>query len=125
MTELLLILGIKYILARITLHIKMRSWKLVSQQYRAWLNCTDVQAGLVLYWCQRLIIFGSSRIRVNNHQLRVYITDDTKIIDCCVFCFCFICLLLASLLLLIHLSAGIIQDLDGSILQYFYCSYIY
>ena len=43
--------------------IKMRTW--VSQQYKAWLDCTDVQACLALYWLQRLTTFGSSRIRVN------------------------------------------------------------
>ena len=44
--------------------IKVRTWKLVSQQYRAWSDCMDLQAGLALYW-QRLITFGSGRIRVN------------------------------------------------------------
>ena len=44
--------------------IKNRTWKMVSQQYRAWSNCTDVQAGLALYWWQRLITFGSSKRRV-------------------------------------------------------------
>ena len=39
--------------------------KMVSQQYRAWSDCTAVQAGLALYWWQRLIIFGVGRIRVN------------------------------------------------------------
>ena len=34
--------------------IKMRNWKLVSQQYRAWSVCTEVQAGLALYWWQKL-----------------------------------------------------------------------
>ena len=40
--------------------------KLVSQQYRTWSDCTDVQAGLALYWWQRLLTFSVSRIRVNN-----------------------------------------------------------
>ena len=39
--------------------------KLVSQQNRAWSDCTDVQTGLALYRWQRLITFDSSRIRVN------------------------------------------------------------
>ena len=30
--------------------------KLVSQQYRAWSDCTDVLAGLDLYWWQRLLL---------------------------------------------------------------------
>ena len=34
--------------------------KLVSQQYRAWSDCTDA-----LYWWQRLITLGVGRIRVN------------------------------------------------------------
>ena len=34
------------------------NFKLVSQQYRAWSDCTEVQAGLALYWWQRLITFG-------------------------------------------------------------------
>ena len=38
--------------------------KLVSQQYRAWSDCTDVQAGLAQYWWQRLITFSVGRIRV-------------------------------------------------------------
>ena len=29
--------------------IKMKTWRLVSQQCRAWSDCTDVQAGLALY----------------------------------------------------------------------------
>ena len=39
---------------------------LVSQQYRAWSVYMDVQAGLAVYWWQRLITFGSSWIRVNS-----------------------------------------------------------
>ena len=38
--------------------------KLVSQQYRAWLDCMDVHAGLTLCWWQRVISFGSSRLMV-------------------------------------------------------------
>ena len=38
--------------------------KMVCQQYRAWSDCTDVQAGLALYWWQRLITFDVGRIRV-------------------------------------------------------------
>ena len=46
--------------------IKMKTWKLVSQQYRACSDYTDVQAGLALiYWWQRLPTFGVDRIRVN------------------------------------------------------------
>ena len=38
--------------------------KLASQQYdRAWSDYMDVQAGLDLYWWQRLITFDSCRIR--------------------------------------------------------------
>ena len=43
--------------------------KLVSQQIRAWSDYTDVQAGLALYWWQRLIIFGVGRIRVKLYFL--------------------------------------------------------
>ena len=32
---------------------------------KAWSECTDVLAGLALYWWQRLITFGYGRIRVN------------------------------------------------------------
>ena len=53
--------------------IKMRVLPLVSQQYRAWLDCTDVQAGLALCWWQRLILFGSSRITVNKKGLSRHI----------------------------------------------------
>ena len=38
--------------------------KLVSQQYRAWSDWTDVQAGLALYWWQGPLTFGVGRIRV-------------------------------------------------------------
>ena len=41
---------------------------LVSHQYRAWSDITDVQTGLALYWWHRLITFGSNRIRVNTLQ---------------------------------------------------------
>ena len=30
--------------------IRMRTFKLVNQQFRAWSDCTNVQAGLALYW---------------------------------------------------------------------------
>ena len=45
--------------------IKIRTWSWVSQQYRAWSDCMNVQACLALYWWQRLISLGSSRIRFN------------------------------------------------------------
>ena len=32
-----------------------QDWKLVSQQYRAWSDCTEVQVGLELYLWQRQI----------------------------------------------------------------------
>ena len=38
--------------------------KFVSQQYRAWSDCTDVEAGLALYWSLRLITFGSSTTKI-------------------------------------------------------------
>ena len=41
---------------------------IIHQQYRAWSDCTDVQAGLALHWWQRLLTFGVGRIRVNNKQ---------------------------------------------------------
>ena len=59
---------------------------LVGQQYRAWSDCMDVQAGLALYWWQRPNAFASSRIMVkirfskyiNLYSLLKYITvDDT------------------------------------------------
>ena len=46
--------------------------KMVSQQYRAWLDCTDVQAGLALYWWESLITFGVGRIRVKYTELSIY-----------------------------------------------------
>ena len=36
-------------------HIKNENLKFASQQYRTWSDCMDVQAGLALYWCWRLI----------------------------------------------------------------------
>ena len=41
--------------------------KMLSQQYGAWSDSTDVQSGLALYWWQRLITFGVGRIRVKSH----------------------------------------------------------
>ena len=41
--------------------IKMKTSSL---QYRAWSDCTNVQAGLALYMWQKLITFGVGRIRV-------------------------------------------------------------
>ena len=38
--------------------------ELVSQQYRALSDCTNVLSGLTLYWWQRLITFSLGRIRV-------------------------------------------------------------
>ena len=32
---------------------------MVSEQYRAWSDCTEMQAGLALYWWQRLITVSS------------------------------------------------------------------
>ena len=46
-----------YIFGSVHYHFKRyqnKNLKLVSQQYRAWSDCTDVQAGLALYWWQRL-----------------------------------------------------------------------
>ena len=42
--------------------IKKRTWScsIVSQQYRAWSDCTDMQDGLTLYWWQRLITSSAS-----------------------------------------------------------------
>ena len=50
----------------------MRIFKLVSQQYRAWSDCTHVQAGLALYWWQRLITFASSRLKAKANSLSLY-----------------------------------------------------
>ena len=51
--------------------IKMRTWSWSSQQCIAWSECTSVQSGLcmALYLFQRLITFGSGRIRVNYPNL--------------------------------------------------------
>ena len=49
-----------------TIHFKGyqdENLKLVSQEYRA---SMDVQAGLALYWWERLVTFGVGRISVNN-----------------------------------------------------------
>ena len=51
--------------------------KIVSQNYRAWPDWTHVQADLALYWWQRLITFGSSRIRYNWHRYTAYSTGQT------------------------------------------------
>ena len=51
---------------------------MVSQQYRVWSDCTDVQAGLALYWWQRLITFGVSRIRVEVHSYTLFKDGQKK-----------------------------------------------
>ena len=53
-----------YIFGTFYCHFLGENLKLVSQQYRAWSDCTNMQAGLVLFWWQRLITFGSIGIRV-------------------------------------------------------------
>ena len=50
---------------------KMKTWKLISQQYRAWSECTVVQAGMALYWLQRLINFIFGRIRVKGYTIDI------------------------------------------------------
>ena len=40
------------------------NFKIGSQQYRDWSDCTDVEAGLALYWWQKLMTMGSSRVSV-------------------------------------------------------------
>ena len=57
-------------LSIIILGILDKNLKLVSQQYRVWSDCTELQAGLTLYWLQRLIIFSDSRIRVNKCKIK-------------------------------------------------------
>ena len=50
--------------------IKMRTWKLVSQQYTAWSDGEYVQTGLALQLWQMLITFGSTRIRKSSVYIR-------------------------------------------------------
>ena len=45
---------------------------MVSQQYRAWPDCMDVQADLDLHWWHKLSTFGSSRLRVKSDVVFVY-----------------------------------------------------
>ena len=51
-----------YIFGTVHYHFRdikiLRIWKLVSQQHRAWSDCTDVKAGPDPYWWQRLITYG-------------------------------------------------------------------
>ena len=49
-------LELSIIILRISIR-ELKVEKVVSQQYRAWSNWTDVQASLALYWWQRLITF--------------------------------------------------------------------
>ena len=59
---------------------------MVIQQYRAWSDCTDVQACLDLYWWPRLITFSSSRIRVNVSLVKLnFSTIDESPATCKVF----------------------------------------
>ena len=58
-----------------TIHYQFQGYhdenlKLASHQYRAWSDCTDVHAGLALYWWQKLIIFGVGRIKVKTDQCK-------------------------------------------------------
>ena len=48
-----------------SLGYQMRIWKLVSQQNRAWSDCTNGRLAWLLYWWQRLITIVSSSIKVN------------------------------------------------------------
>ena len=50
---------------------------MVSQQYRASSDCMYVQTGLALYWCQRLITFGSNRIRIKLLKFRTLRLEKT------------------------------------------------
>ena len=52
--------------------------KLVSHQYRAWSDCTDVQPGLALYWWQRQITIGVDRIRVNKIYCKTDVTRQKR-----------------------------------------------
>ena len=52
--------------------------KLVSQQYRAWSDCMDVQTGLALYWWQKLITFIVGRIMVKILMLMVILIKKKK-----------------------------------------------
>ena len=56
--------------------IRMRAWKSVNQQYRAWSDFTDVQASLALYWWQMANHFWfQQQIRVKG-----YSTDDIHVV---------------------------------------------
>ena len=43
-----------------------------SQQYRAWSDCTNVQAGLALYWWQSLLLVVISMGRVKIKMLMIF-----------------------------------------------------
>ena len=62
-------------------HIKIENLMLVSQQKRAWSDCTDVQAGLTVYWWQRLITFGFGRIRVNYQKVTMPVCSKYKTME--------------------------------------------
>ena len=65
--------------------IKLETYlKFISQQYRALSDCTGVQAGLTLYWWQRLIAFGFDRIRVNQRldNKDVFFIFSVEILHC-------------------------------------------
>ena len=54
----------------------MRTWKLVRQQYRAWSDCADVQAGLTLVLVAKTnSTFGSRRIRIKHYNITNTDTD--------------------------------------------------
>ena len=59
--------------------------KLDSQQYRAWSDCMGVQAGLALYWYQRLNIFSSNRIKVNELLQKMNKLSKSCILFLCIF----------------------------------------
>ena len=46
---------------------------MVSQQYRGWSDSMDVKADLALFWWQRLITFGSSRRRVKDDFIGIWL----------------------------------------------------
>ena len=52
--------------------IRMKTWKLICQQYKTWSECMDTQAGLALYLWQWFIISSSNRVRVKSESFKYY-----------------------------------------------------
>jgi hypothetical protein len=51
---------------------------MVSQKYTSWSDCTDFQAGLDLFWRQRLVTFDSMTENTYYYSVKKYIKKRVR-----------------------------------------------